>query len=162
ANLSRTIQHSYRKWGFLILFLRYTRRNAIFRKTFLIFRQFERTIALFVERVRGEQTALSGLNPCPCATSSGRGLDRIRGIMPTGRTHPVRHVAVLIESSLGYGRGLLEGIARYSREQGTWVLYFELRGLEAFPLWMRDWKGDGILVSFPSWQVTPALLAKSA
>src|SRR5262249_39055507 len=37
ANLSRTIQHSYRKWGFLILFLRYTRRNAIFRKTFLIF-----------------------------------------------------------------------------------------------------------------------------
>jgi LacI family transcriptional regulator len=71
-------------------------------------------------------------------------------------------VAVLIESSLGYGRGLLEGIARYSRKQGTWVLYFELRGLEAFPPWMRDWKGDGILVSFPSWMVSPALLAKGA
>jgi LacI family transcriptional regulator len=80
--------------------------------------------------------------------------------MPIKRTRSVRHVAVLIESSLGYGRGLLEGIARYSREQGNWVLYFELRGLEPFPLWMRDWKGDGILVSFPSWQVTPALLAK--
>jgi LacI family transcriptional regulator len=82
--------------------------------------------------------------------------------MSASRTRSVRHVAVLIESSLGYGRGLLEGIARYSREQGTWVLYFELRGLEAFPSWMRDWKGDGILVSFPSWQVTPALLTKGA
>jgi LacI family transcriptional regulator len=57
---------------------------------------------------------------------------------------------------------LLEGITRYSREQGAWVLYLELRGLEAFPPWMRDWKGDGILVSFPSWQVTPALLTTGA
>src|SRR5262249_28995295 len=83
-------------------------------------------------------------------------------IMLAKRARSVRHVAVLIESSLGYGRGLLEGIARYSREQGTWVLYFELRGLEASPPWMRDWKGDGILVSFPSWLVSHALLTKGA
>jgi len=82
--------------------------------------------------------------------------------MSIRRTRSVRHVAVLIESSLGYGRGLLEGIARYSCERGNWVLYFELRGLEPFPLWMHDWKGDGILVSFPSWQVTPTLLTKGA
>lgn len=82
--------------------------------------------------------------------------------MPSGRKRLVRHVAVLIEAALGYGRGLLEGIARYSREQGNWMLYFELRGLEANPPWMRNWKGDGILVSFPPWQVTPALLTLGA
>jgi LacI family transcriptional regulator len=32
-----------------------------------------------------------------------------------------RHVALLIESSRSYGRGLLRGIAEYARLQGGWA-----------------------------------------
>jgi LacI family transcriptional regulator len=56
------------------------------------------------------------------------------------------HVAVLIESSRAFGRGLLEGVSKYIREQERWSIYFEPRGLDApLPKWLADWKGDGIL-----------------
>jgi LacI family transcriptional regulator len=57
------------------------------------------------------------------------------------------HVALLVESSHGYGRDLLSGIIRYVNEHGPWSVYFRPQGLEAAPpLWLRDWRGDGILV----------------
>jgi len=80
--------------------------------------------------------------------------------MPPSRVRRVRHVAVLIESSRAYGRGLIEGVARYSREQGNWVLYFEPRGLEAPPPWLRDWKGDGIIARLPLRSMARAVAAK--
>lgn len=56
-------------------------------------------------------------------------------------------VALLIESSRAYGRGLLEGIARYSRLYGPWALYHDGRSLgEEAPAWFKKgWKGDGII-----------------
>lgn len=58
----------------------------------------------------------------------------------------LRHVAVLIESSRAAGRGLIEGVARYSQQCRSWSLYFEPRGLETtLPRWLKNWKGDGIL-----------------
>jgi LacI family transcriptional regulator len=58
----------------------------------------------------------------------------------------VPHVAVLIETSRGYGRGLLEGVARYNREHGPWSMFFEPHGLDdPPPKWLRTWEGDGIL-----------------
>ncbi|HWL10924.1 MAG TPA: XylR family transcriptional regulator [Planctomicrobium sp.] len=62
---------------------------------------------------------------------------------------PPRHVAVLIETSRGYGRGLLEGVTRYCREVGNWLIDFEPRGIEGPPKWLADWKGDGILSRLP-------------
>ena len=57
-----------------------------------------------------------------------------------------RRVALLIESSRGYGRGLLHGIAEYLRSRGPWTLSFERHGLyQRVPAWMRDWHGDGII-----------------
>lgn len=57
------------------------------------------------------------------------------------------HVALLIESSREYGRCLLRGVSRYLRERGPWVLYFHSAGLtELSQTWLRDWRGDGILV----------------
>ncbi len=62
------------------------------------------------------------------------------------RKKRLRHVAVLIESSRGYGRSLLQGVARYSREHGSWTMYFEPRALDTRPPpWLKDWRGDGIL-----------------
>ena len=57
-----------------------------------------------------------------------------------------RKVALVIESSREYGRGLLLGIARYAREHGQWSMFFCPRALDqAAPSWLRRWQGDGIL-----------------
>jgi LacI family transcriptional regulator len=56
------------------------------------------------------------------------------------------HVALLIETSRAYGRGLLRGIIRYQREHGPWSIYFQPRGInDPAPAWLKSWKGDGIL-----------------
>src|ERR1700733_190440 len=56
------------------------------------------------------------------------------------------HVALLIETSLGSGRDILRGIARYVRERDTWALYHEPHGLgDQVPPWLHSWHGDGII-----------------
>src|SRR4051812_32486861 len=63
------------------------------------------------------------------------------------RPSGVRRVALLIETSGSYGRGLLQGIARYNRERGGWSTYFRPQGLvDPLPDWIRHWGGDGILI----------------
>lgn len=59
----------------------------------------------------------------------------------------MRHVALLIESSGSYGRGILQGIARYNREHEGWSTYYRPSGPERpFPDWIAQWKGDGMIV----------------
>ena len=58
----------------------------------------------------------------------------------------MKHVAILIETSRAYGRGLLRGIARYHREHGQWSTFFQPQGLgDPAPAWLPSWRGDGIL-----------------
>jgi len=58
----------------------------------------------------------------------------------------IRHVALLIETSREYGRGLVRGVTQYHRERGNWSIYFKPQGLgDAPPAWLKSWKGDGIL-----------------
>ena len=72
---------------------------------------------------------------------------------------PIRKVALLIETSREYGRGMLRGIIRYQRENGPWSLFFEPRGLgETPPKWLARWKGDGILVRADTWPLARAIL----
>jgi LacI family transcriptional regulator len=53
---------------------------------------------------------------------------------------------LLVETSAGYGRRILEGVGRYVREHGPWSLYFETGGLEdRLSPWITRWQGDGIL-----------------
>jgi LacI family transcriptional regulator len=55
-------------------------------------------------------------------------------------------VAVLIETSRSYGRGLLRGVRQYLTEHEPWSVFMELRALDSrTPLWLKGWKGDGIL-----------------
>ena len=55
-------------------------------------------------------------------------------------------VALLIETSRSFGRGVLVGVRRYLTEHGPWSAYLETRALESQgPPWLRGWKGDGIL-----------------
>jgi LacI family transcriptional regulator len=57
------------------------------------------------------------------------------------------HVALLIETSRGYGRGVLSGVIRYLRDHGPWSIYIRPHDLGApLPPWLKNWRGDGILV----------------
>jgi LacI family transcriptional regulator len=70
------------------------------------------------------------------------------------------HVAVLIETSRAYGRGLLEGVARYIREHGPWSVYFKPQGLgEPPPAWLKHWQGDGILARIDDLRLARAVVA---
>jgi LacI family transcriptional regulator len=58
----------------------------------------------------------------------------------------IPHVALLIETSRAYGRGLLQGITGYLRAHGPWSIYFQPDGLGVPPPhWLKNWRGDGIL-----------------
>jgi LacI family transcriptional regulator len=55
-------------------------------------------------------------------------------------------VALLVESSRAYGRGVLHGIAEYVRHHGPWSIFLAERSLgEAPPAWLEGWQGDGII-----------------
>lgn len=58
-----------------------------------------------------------------------------------------RHsVALLIETSNAYARGLLDGIVAYQREHEVWSIYVgeQQRGARP-PVWLKNWHGDGII-----------------
>jgi LacI family transcriptional regulator len=64
--------------------------------------------------------------------------------MPNKRRIP--HILLLVETSFAYGRGIVEGIARYALENGPWSVQFEARALNTLPpKWMKNWQGDGII-----------------
>jgi LacI family transcriptional regulator len=64
--------------------------------------------------------------------------------MQTGATR--KKIALLIESSRAYGRGVLRGIATYARTHANWSIYQEERALgDPPPKWLRNWRGDGII-----------------
>ncbi len=57
-----------------------------------------------------------------------------------------RKIALLIEWSRVFGRGVLRGIAGYVKAHGTWRIYqTERRLCDAAPGWLKDWSGDGII-----------------
>jgi LacI family transcriptional regulator len=71
-------------------------------------------------------------------------VDRL-AIAPGSRARRPR-VALLIESSRAYGRGLLRGVAKYVREHGPWSIFLQERSLgEACPAWLLRWAGQGII-----------------
>ncbi|MBN2296610.1 MAG: DNA-binding transcriptional regulator [Pirellulales bacterium] len=72
----------------------------------------------------------------------------------------VRHVAVLVETSRSYGRGVLRGITRYNRERGRWSTYFRPHGLgDPVPAWLKNWQGDGILARIDNRRTAKDILA---
>jgi len=71
-----------------------------------------------------------------------------------------RRVALLIEATNAYARGVLRGVAQYTHEHGRWTVYFEPHALdEARPKWLKTWKGDGILARITNRRTANAVLA---
>ena len=69
--------------------------------------------------------------------------------MPTSRLSAVsrrRQVALLIETSNAYARGLLQGVVHYIREHQPWSFHLMEQGRgDDPPEWLENWKGDGII-----------------
>jgi LacI family transcriptional regulator len=67
-------------------------------------------------------------------------------------------VALLIESSNAYARGLLEGIAAYVRQHQSWSIYLpEQRRGDAPPPSLARWHGDGIIARIETAAVAEAV-----
>ncbi|MEO1529663.1 MAG: XylR family transcriptional regulator [Planctomycetota bacterium] len=55
-------------------------------------------------------------------------------------------VLLLVETTMAFGRSVLEGISRYRIENQPWAVQLDLRELLAGPpAWFRSWDGDGII-----------------
>lgn len=70
----------------------------------------------------------------------------------------MRKVALLIETSNAYARGLLRGVVAYVREHRPWSLYLaeHARG-ERPPAWLAKWDGDGIIARIENPAIARAL-----
>src|SRR5262249_51082385 len=68
------------------------------------------------------------------------------------------HVAVCVDKTRAYGRGILLGLADYMDVFGRWSLYldFHSAGLLS-PQWLRRWRGDGILAYISEPKLTDRL-----
>jgi len=70
----------------------------------------------------------------------------------------MNQVALLIETSNAYARGLMRGIVAYIREHRPWSLYLaeHSRGDQP-PSWLRGWRGDGIIARIETAAMAKAL-----
>ena len=59
---------------------------------------------------------------------------------------PQRSVALLIETSNAYCRGLLDGVLAYTKQNQNWSVYLTEQERGAMPPdWLSSWGGDGII-----------------
>jgi LacI family transcriptional regulator len=71
----------------------------------------------------------------------------------------IPRVALLIESSRTYGRGILRGIAQYAHVHGPWSFFIQERELQSgMPAWLQNWKGQGVIARIEDRRTARALL----
>jgi LacI family transcriptional regulator len=70
-----------------------------------------------------------------------------------------RQVALLIETSNAYARGLLQGVVRYIREHEPWSFYLMEQGRgDDPPMWLERWQGDGIIARIETPRIAQAVV----
>jgi LacI family transcriptional regulator len=71
----------------------------------------------------------------------------------------IPRVALVVETSRTYGRGILEGIAKYARVNSPWSFFTTERELHSgVPDWLMTWKGDGIIARIEDRRMAAKLL----
>jgi LacI family transcriptional regulator len=69
-------------------------------------------------------------------------------------------VALLVETSNAYARGLLSGVEDYIRSHGPWSIFLAEHGRgDLPPKWLRGWDGDGILARVENVHIAEVLAA---
>jgi LacI family transcriptional regulator len=70
----------------------------------------------------------------------------------------MKKVALLIETSNAYARGLLHGVRAYLREHRPWSIYLAEHGRgDQPPAWIAGWHGDGIIARVENPSMAQAL-----
>lgn len=70
-----------------------------------------------------------------------------------------KEVALLVETSNGYARGLLNGIIAYMREHESWSVYLGEHGRgDDPPRWLRRWRGDGVIARIENERIASAVV----
>lgn len=74
------------------------------------------------------------------------------------RRPALRRVALLVETSNSYARGLIRGVIEYARAHGRWSVYLgeHSRGDEP-PGWLARWDGDGIIARVENARIAAAV-----
>lgn len=71
----------------------------------------------------------------------------------SGPAVATRHVALLIETSNAYGRGLLLGVKNYLVAHPGWSIYLGEHGRHETDLsWLDSWRGDGVIARIENQQ----------
>jgi LacI family transcriptional regulator len=71
-----------------------------------------------------------------------------------------RKVALLIETSNAYSRGVVQGIVQYIREHSPWSFYLSEQGRGNIPpAWLAHWQGDGIIARIENEEVARTVAA---
>lgn len=70
-----------------------------------------------------------------------------------------RSVALLIETSNAYARGLLTGITAFLRRHEPWsiVLPEQERGAQP-PQWLANWRGDGVIARLENEEIARTVM----
>lgn len=68
-----------------------------------------------------------------------------------------RRVALLVEASREYTRGLVRGVSLYNREHREWSVYYVPQGFPPLA-WFNGWHGDGILARIENLRTAEAVL----
>ncbi len=67
-------------------------------------------------------------------------------------------VALIIETSNDYARGLLHGVRAWIREHEPWSIFLAEHGRgDEPPAWLSDWQGDGIIARIESRKIARAV-----
>jgi LacI family transcriptional regulator len=70
-------------------------------------------------------------------------------------------IAVLLESSRAFGRGVLQGLAECLQARRHWMVYYQEGGLgELLPGWFAAWQGDGVIARIEDRRMAAALAQK--
>src|SRR3954467_15268390 len=78
---------------------------------------------------------------------------------PSSRRRGRKKVALLVETSNAYSRGLLNGIMAYMRQHETWSLFLREHGRGGDPpRWLRRWRGDGVIARIENERIASAVL----
>ena len=70
---------------------------------------------------------------------------------------PRKRIALLIETSTTWGRGIIRGIAQYARQEAHWSLTLETRGKHETPTLPFNWQGDGVIGRLISHQIVDSI-----
>jgi LacI family transcriptional regulator len=80
--------------------------------------------------------------------------------MAAGSKNRYPRVAVCVDKARSYGRGVLRGIAEYVETFGPWSFYIDPQAAGTYNQeWLRDWRGDGVLVYVESLEIARRLRA---